>query len=429
VVRSVNTWIADHDRALRVVAVLVLVVVLLAVSIAYARKAAKGGSAFMRWRPIVLKLGGPDNIYTPPELYPNPPMMAMVLWPFARLPGHLGALVWLWLKVGMAVLSAWWVFSWLGRHGEGFGFWARAAVILLWLRPVLSDLRHGNINLLILVLVCACWDAYRRGRDVRAGVLLGLAITLKVTPGLLAAYFVYKRRWLLAGACIAGAVLFLIVIPSMALGIDRNWELLGSWSEHMVLPFLRGRVTQFETENTNQSLTGLCHRLLRPTRAIENSTYTAEDDVYVHVVSLSERTVGWIVKGISLVLLGLLGWLCRAPGRDRRHPLAVAELGLVLLAMLFMSERSWKAHYVTLLVPYAVLVWWTTTQAHTPRDRRLGRVLLGVSFALVTGTASGLIGSTASDYAEAYGLFMLGGMVLFAALGLILHRARRSPPS
>ena len=422
---SAKRWLVQHEGRLRVVAIVALTAVVVALFVSYARKASRGGSAFMRWRPIVLKLGGSEDIYSPPELYPTPPLMAMLLWPLEKLHPPMGALVWFWLKVGMAVLSAVWVFSWLDLPGSRFGFWPRAAVVVLSLRPVLSDLQHGNINLWVLLLICACWDAYRRGRDVRAGVWLALAITCKVTPGLLAVYFLYKKRLVLVTACVVGMVLFLVVVPGLVLGPKRNWQLLTSWHQHMVAPFLEGRVTQFETENHNQSVTGVAHRLLRQTRAIENSTYTAADDVYVNVASLSPTGVAWVIRTTHVALLVILVWLCRAAGSDRRDPRGVVELGLVLLAMLLMSERSWKAHYVTVLIPYAAVVFWVTTRADTPVQQRRGWVVLALSFALLTLTAPGFIGACASDYTEAYGLFLLGGVALFVGLGVMARRAWR----
>ena len=40
-----------------------------------------------------------------------------------------------------------------------------------------------------------------------------------------------------------------------------------------------------------------------------------------------------------------------------RPPTARARFALVVLTMLFVSERSWKHHFVTLLLPYTYLVW------------------------------------------------------------------------
>ena len=51
---------------------------------------------------------------------------------------------------------------------------------------------------------------------------------------------------------------------------------------------------------------------------------------------------------------GLLAFLCRTKTTDRRDPRLLGESALVVLTMLFLSERSWKHHYVTLLLPYTL---------------------------------------------------------------------------
>ena len=51
-------------------------------------------------------------------------------------------------------------------------------------------------------------------------------VATKVTPALLLVYFLYKRAWrVLAGATI-GLLVFVILIPSLLLGFERNNSLL-----------------------------------------------------------------------------------------------------------------------------------------------------------------------------------------------------------
>ena len=59
---------------------------------------------------------------------------------------------------------------------------------------------------------------------------------------------------------------------------------------------------------------------------------------------------------MAFCLLGLLAFLCRTKTTDRRDPRLLGEFALVVLTMLFVSERSWKHHYVTVLLPYTYLV-------------------------------------------------------------------------
>src|SRR5581483_12261943 len=83
-------------RAAFLLALAALVVVM---SLKYAAKAARPGdaggqtrSAFLRWRGMINDVFAGANIYVGAHEYPNPPVMAIVLRPFAALPPLAGAL-------------------------------------------------------------------------------------------------------------------------------------------------------------------------------------------------------------------------------------------------------------------------------------------------------------------------------------------------
>src|SRR5262249_41636819 len=178
--------------------VLGLLLFFVGLSIQYGTKAldarSTSRSAFERWRNQILELDHGTDIYQSFN-YPNPPIMALLLYPLALLPPPWGALCWFYLKVGMALAAVVLVFRLVETPGRPFPPWAKALTIFLSLRPVMGDLSHGNINLFILFLVVAALYAFRRGRDLSAGVLLALSIACKVTPALFVPYFVWKRAW------------------------------------------------------------------------------------------------------------------------------------------------------------------------------------------------------------------------------------------
>ena len=88
--------------------------------------------------------------------------------------------------------------------------------------------------------------------------------------------------------------------------------------------------------------------------------------------------------------------------------------------MLFVSERSWKHHYVTLLLPYTYLMY---RVLHGPPRREGVRVLLGTAMALsafLMATTSSELGGLFADgqghkIAQAYGMFLWAGVVLYCA--------------
>jgi alpha-1,2-mannosyltransferase len=368
---------------------LILVLAFAATAVRYYFKAEKPSrtgdltrTAFLRWRPQILALQTNTNIYTAFN-YPNPPIMALVLAPFVALPPLVGAMAWFAAKVAMAVWLLGWAVRAVGADPPG---WAIGAAVLLAMHPILGDLSHGNVNLFIAFLVIGALALFTARRDFAAGVVLALAIACKVTPALFLPYFVWKRAWRAVAGTLAGLALWLAIVPSAALGWDRNAELLASWFDTMVKPFVvEGKVT---SEHANQSIPGLTFRLL----TAEPSFLAYDDDDkpvasdYHNVASLAPNRAQLIVKGLMLAFAAVSVWLCRWPthraGVPRAGPWLAAEFALVLLGMLLFSERTWKHHATTLIVPFAVLAWAATAEALAPRARR---------FILGSGIAIGLL--------------------------------------
>jgi hypothetical protein len=402
-----------------------LLAVFAAVSIQYTIKTLdlRGGkqdrSAILRWREQLLDLDGGKNIYATNN-YPNPPIMALLLRPLADLPPLAGALVWYFLKVGMALAAFALTFRLIEEVGRPVPVWAKALTVLLSIRPILGDLTHGNVNLFILFLIIASLTCLRRGWDVFAGVVMALAIACKVTPLLFVVYFVWKRAWRALTGVALGLGLFFFVIPAVVLGWHANLELLTSWVRQMVTPFLIGGVVT--SDHPNQSLPGLIHRLLThsPSSSIYvNDIYTPTE--YHNVLDLGPRAAGWVVKGCMAAFAFVGAWCSRTSIRSRANSALAAEYALVVLGMLLFSERTWKHHAVTMMLPFAVLCYSLALGAPGPRLRAyLIGTLVVVQFALAT-TSSGLLTDEWAKLAHVYGAYTWGFLLLTAALVVLLR--------
>ncbi len=185
-----------------------------------------------------------------------------------------------------------------------------------------------------------------------AGLLLALATTYKVTPALFFPFFLYKGSWRTVMWGLLGMGIFLLIIPSMIIGPTFNGECLGMWWNRMVMPFVAEGAAS--PVIINQSLIGWLYRMLC-SRGPGQGPYALEHDV--NVLSLSPWVVRLITKGVVVGLLGLLALFCRTRTTDRRDPRLLGEFSLVVLTMLFISERSWKHHYVTVLLPITYLAY------------------------------------------------------------------------
>jgi hypothetical protein len=422
----VNT--PEFDRHWRRAVWIALIVTFIGGGIVYSWKAQDDRSAFVRWRHQVLQLFEGVNVYE--DLgYPNPPIMPITLYPLMAMPKVAGAVIWYFVKVGMMAVSAWLLFRMVRYDDKPLRSYVQAGILLLSLRPILSDLHHGNINLLILFLVVLMLYAWRNGKDVAAGALLALAISIKVTPGLFLPYFLYKRQWRTVAACSIGLVLCLVIIPGAVLGQEFNGQCLQSWYHHIISPY----VTRAEVKGPaeiNQSLSAVLTRLLADVPS-GGGRYDAH--YRVNVVDWDKKTVGLVVKGTMMGLVALLALFCRTPTRDRYDPRLLGEFSLVVLTMLFASERSWKHHYVTLLLPYTYLVFRVGMPYWTARTRLLLAGALAASAVMMIATSTEVGGlfleGQGHELAQAYGLFCWSGMVLYVTTAACVIAERGRDPA
>jgi hypothetical protein len=396
--------------------------------------ALKGHSAVERWRPQIHDLEDGKDIYQLHN-YPNPPIMALILAPVERLPPMAGALVWFYLKAAMTLLALAWVIRLVEVPGRPFPTWAKVLTLLLSLRPIAGDLSHGNVNLFILFLVVAFLVALQNGREFLGGLLLALAAACKVTPALFIPYLVWKRAPRALAGCAVGVALFFWpgLVPACFLGWSENLKQVEGWTANMVKPFLVDGVVT--SEHNNQSLPGLVYRL---------TTHSPSFVVYVdnlwtpdrwhNLLSLPPGAARLLVKGCMGLFVLLVLWTCRTPrpraGQDRvtgrGNPRLAAEYSIVLLGMLLFSERTWKHHCVTLLVPFAVLSYYLAqTWCWEHKDRTMRNYLivtLAVVVSLMTTTSISLFGKEGGKLAQVYGAYVAAFLVLLAALAVVLRR-------
>ncbi len=129
----------------------------------------------------------------------------------------------------------------------------------------------------------------------------------------------------------------------------------------------------------------------------------------------------WVLRAITtLPILGVLAWQCRTPLRWRRDPRVILEFGLVLLAMLLRSERTWKHHATTLPIVY-LGVWYVL--ACVPMSDRLRnwhtRGLI-MQIILLQGSTSGIVGDRLADRLLDGGVFCWGLVLCFVQTAWLL---------
>ncbi|WP_181924007.1 glycosyltransferase 87 family protein [Streptomyces inhibens] len=239
------------------------------------------------------------------------------------------------------------------------------SALLVWCEPVWTTLRYGQINLLVAVLVL--WDLTRKDTNRLAGIGIGIAAGLKLTPALFAVFLALAgavraarlirsgagaraawNPWLRQAAVATATFLATALLSALALPRDSY----RFWTE---IVFAADRVGEVEI-TANQSLRGVLARLLH-----SHDPGTA----WVVVAGLTA------VLGLALAAGSLLRGVGEptAEGRGR----AWAAVACAVTALL-VSPISWSHHWVW-AVPVLILLgsealrhsgraarrWWATT--------------------------------------------------------------------
>ncbi len=158
-------------------------------------------------------LGGPFSA-GPAGLYLYPPVLAVLLAPFASLPFAAIAAGWWILRVGLLALAC--ALLPVPR-------WVRAALLLVAAisYPVLLDLNLGNVSLVVLVLTVVAWRWLDRPTGAAA---IGLAIALRPTLFVVPVWMLLRRQWwALAWTVASGLLLVALTLPFVGLAGYRDY--------------------------------------------------------------------------------------------------------------------------------------------------------------------------------------------------------------
>jgi hypothetical protein len=203
-------------------------------------------------------------------------------------------------------------------------------IILLIYFPSWINCRLGQFSFLLLLLIVIAWRFSRRGQDVAAGMILGLAAGLKLFIGIFVILFICYHRWrlvfFLIGTFLACNILSLIILK---MPTYENFFLL-----LQNMPWYAG--------SWNASFLGFFTRILG-------------GSMNIPLVNLP-----WLARGLSLLLslvllVGMIWWIREgfcSSGGDRFD----LVFSLALVEMLLISPYGWLYYFPILFLPM-VIAW------------------------------------------------------------------------
>lgn len=274
--------------------------------------------------------------------YVYSPLLAILLTPFQRLP----------LGVNVLMVYLFSVVALLGTLGLSRAFfektqpanWQITLSAIFCIPLFLNTLSRAQLGILMLFFTTACFYTYLKNWKFITGLLLGFAITLKISPlSYLIFFFLFKKEWKILTSTFLSLIFFLFIYPSMILGVRQNWELLKIWQDLMSLGSLDKAYTSY-----------LWNELFTPFAADNQSLYAVMTRLVWHsekaFVGASNNLIRTLTSSFGLLLLALLFWkrLPAKPAASQDRVQLLAEYSLYPMLMLFASPVSQIHHFTNL---------------------------------------------------------------------------------
>ncbi|MEV8345005.1 glycosyltransferase 87 family protein [Streptomyces niveus] len=304
--------------------------------------------------------------------------LSLFSWPVALTAGiaaNLGALALILRRLAEPVIR---------RHGlDRLTSYVLLLCLLALLEPVYDSISFGQVNLLLLALVLT--DARLLATGSRwAGIGIGLAAAVKLTPAIFIGYLVVTRRWRAAATAVAVAVGATLLAVGLAPGASYAYWTHALWDTSRI-----GDLSYV----SNQSWQGVLARLSAP----------ADPDRL------------WWACGVAVVV-GL--WAYRI---DKARAIGDVRAGIALTgaAACLVSPVTWVHHLVWLLPALAIL---TDRALEPPRRGRRLIAAVGVYVML----CSYVVWLWRYD-ASGVGGFVGGNAFVWTALALLLALPVRPP--
>jgi alpha-1,2-mannosyltransferase len=288
----------------------------------------------------------------------------------------------------------------------------RVLPVVICLPAIGATLARGQVNLLVLALLCLALAAILRGQSFRAGLWLAAAICVKLIPALLILYPLWRRDVRCLVGIAVGLLVGLVLIPAVWFGPREALDCYREWTNVLVRPALGQGNDQSRAKELinvdatdNQSLLAILHNNLYPDRV----TRPTQPDPAV-------RLTHWLLGGILTVLC--LVFAGRKAG-DRLP--VVLSFGALLIVMVMMSPVC-HMHYFCLAIPLVMGLMSVDAERSASDSLSPGlKALLAINF----------VGSTIPHLPEQpfrdAGLVGVMGLVLWAAGCVVLWRLWRLP--
>jgi alpha-1,2-mannosyltransferase len=314
--------------------------------------------------------------------YTYPPFAALTMLPMGVVPWN-PAIVISCLATGAATIA---VIYWLVDPVARRNGWSRWYVLLFVLacstvfEPLRETFLFGQVNMLLVFLVMADVVLFLIPGRRLAGLGIGLATAIKLTPGVFILYLLLTKRW--KPALVASITAFVATVIAAAISPSTS---LVFWTDAL---WNTDRVGVLATIS-NQSLNGAVQRLndTNPSTALWLATVVVVLVIWVVRVRRS-MAAGDEMTGIALT--GLVGCLI-SPVTWVHHLVWVGPAILLLLDNATVARTTRRRVWLTAFMILSAgilcshIVWSYELNWHTPVKWFLANLYVWVTVALLIG--------------------------------------------
>jgi hypothetical protein len=215
----------------------------------------------------------------------------------------------------------------------------RILPVVICFLPMGHTLMRGQVNVIVLALLCAATAGWIRGQSFRAGGWLAFAICIKVIPVYLLVYPIWKRDGRALLGCVAGCFVGLVLIPVAVFGPERAKTHYDTYAKAFFGPLLNLTKDERNKEEIAQTdsvgVRNALHNWMYPDAS------ERPDDMHI-AAKLTYLVLGFVMTFITL-------W----PGTLRKSEstalCAPQFAGLIVLMTLFSPVSH--SHYLLFCLP------------------------------------------------------------------------------
>lgn len=266
--------------------------------------------------------------------YLYPPTAALVFTPLLIFKFKFAVYAWVLITIASLYGIAYLAQSLIGRKFT-LRDWSLITIVFILLGPIYTNMRLGQVNILLAFLFMLMLWAFHKKKYNIAGTSLAALALIKVFPAALLFYFIVKKQWrAVAATIVAGLIILTVSIAAFGFQAHLNY------ADTLRQVAVKGIGEQNDIVSyDNATINGTMQRVITFNR--ESNQLTAGEVRAVQAI----RLVAMFIVGTMLVVL--TWW-------RRSLPISITEATLWVLSIFLLSTEI-HAQYFVWFIPLFIV--------------------------------------------------------------------------